>query len=253
MEADKFEKHIKSKLDAREIAPSSDAWQRITKELESKPRTKKPGYLWFGIAASIAVILGIAIFYNANKEETVKVPSVLVRQSNTSPTDKAVEPASLIPDTDTNDIALEEGTEPHAKQEEKRTSTPGNDLKSDVIEQKQEEAMVVEGHGQESKAIELPARFSETLLNEKIAEVVAQVALLEQSSQVSDAEVDSLLRDAQEEIYKEKLFRPDQSVDAMALLTQVEEELDQSFRDQIFQSLKSGFLKVRTAIADRNN
>jgi len=39
----------------------------------------------------------------------------------------------------------------------------------------------------------------------------------------------------------------------MALLTEVEGELDQSFRDQIFEKLKSGFLKVRTAVADRNN
>ncbi len=82
---------------------------------------------------------------------------------------------------------------------------------------------------------------------------MAQVVLLEQSSQVSDAEVDSLLRNAQEAIFREQLFKQDQSVDAMALLSQVEEELDQSFRDQIFQSLKSGFLKVRTAVADRNN
>ena len=35
-------------------------------------------------------------------------------------------------------------------------------------------------------------------------------------------------------------------------LTEVEDELDQSFRDQIFDSLKEGFLKVRTAVADRN-
>lgn len=252
MEADKFEKHIKSKLDSREIMPSEKAWQTISKKLESKPTVKKSGYLWFGIAASIAVIFGIAIFYNANKEETVRAPSVLVRQSNTSPTDKVVEPASLIPDTNSNGIALGEKTVPNAKQEKRKTSAIGKDLNSDFINQKQEDAIAGEINIPESKAIEVPTRLSETVLNEKIAEVVAQVALLEQSSQVSDAEVDSLLRNAQEAIYREQLFKPDQPVDAMALLSQVEEELDQSFRDQIFQSLKSGFLKVRTAVADRN-
>jgi hypothetical protein len=76
---------------------------------------------------------------------------------------------------------------------------------------------------------------------------------LEQSSQVTDAELDSLLRNAQEAIVREQLFNTDKTVNAIALLTEVEDELDQSFRTQIFQSLKTGFLKVRTAVADRNN
>ncbi|PHQ62576.1 MAG: hypothetical protein COC08_00130 [Maribacter sp.] len=70
---------------------------------------------------------------------------------------------------------------------------------------------------------------------------------------MTDAEVDSLLRKAQEEILANKIFGEDYSVDAMALLNEVEDELDQSFRDQIFETLKIGFLKVRTAVANRNN
>ncbi|CAN0604335.1 unnamed protein product, partial [Ectocarpus sp. 12 AP-2014] len=74
-----------------------------------------------------------------------------------------------------------------------------------------------------------------------------------QNSTVTDAEVDSLLTRAQDEILRDKIFNKDKSVDAMALLTEVEDELDKSFRDQIFDSLKAGFIKVRTAVADRNN
>ncbi len=63
MEPDKFETYIKSKLDTREITPSSKAWQRISKELKSEPVAKKPGYFWLSIAASVAVVIGVAIFY----------------------------------------------------------------------------------------------------------------------------------------------------------------------------------------------
>jgi len=35
-------------------------------------------------------------------------------------------------------------------------------------------------------------------------------------------------------------------------LAEVEDELDESFRDQIFDALKTGYLKLRTAVADRN-
>ena len=86
-----------------------------------------------------------------------------------------------------------------------------------------------------------------------MAGIVAQLDVLEQYSAITDAEVDSLLKRAQDEILRDKLFNTDKSVDALALLTEVEGELDQSFRDQIFNSLKASFIKVRTAVADRNN
>ena len=72
------------------------------------------------------------------------------------------------------------------------------------------------------------------------------------SQEVTDAEVDSLLRAAQRQILTDKLFADSGSVDAMSLLAEVEDELDESFRDQIFDALKSGYLKLRTAVADRN-
>jgi hypothetical protein len=96
-------------------------------------------------------------------------------------------------------------------------------------------------------------KVSDEIINSKVADIVAQIDVLEQYSAVTDAEVDSLLKRAQDEILRDKIFNKDKTVDALALLTEVEEELDQSFRDQIFNSLKAGFIKVRTAVADRNN
>jgi outer membrane protein assembly factor BamA len=94
---------------------------------------------------------------------------------------------------------------------------------------------------------------SDMLIAQKVEEVVAQVEILENAQQdVTDAEVDSLLRAAQRQILTDKLFSDGGSVDAMSLLAEVEDELDESFRDQIFDALKSGYLKLRTAVADRN-
>jgi len=252
MEPDKFETHIKSKLDTREITPSDAAWNKISKELESEPSSKKPAYFWLGIAASVAVLIGVAVFYlntGTNElpttQELVETPA----KQNAEPLEKN---KFVITDSDSDGIAAQEISARLSKKMETANSVD-NSPKIDFAKQNQEDALVMEFNNQESKEMQSPVKPSEIVLNEKIAEVVAQVALLEQSSQVTDAEVDSLLRSAQEAIFREQLFKPDQSVDAMALLTQVEEELDQSFRDQIFQSLKSGFIKVRTAVADRNN
>jgi len=50
-----------------------------------------------------------------------------------------------------------------------------------------------------------------------------------------------------------KIVSEDGVVDASALLLEAEQELDRSFRDQIFDALKSGYLKAKTAVANRNN
>ena len=83
--------------------------------------------------------------------------------------------------------------------------------------------------------------------------LAAVLHLENESIQVTDAEVDSLLRVAQFDILKEKVFQDNGKVDAMALLIEVEDEIDQSFRDRIFKKLKDGLFKARTAIANRNN
>jgi hypothetical protein len=91
------------------------------------------------------------------------------------------------------------------------------------------------------------------LINEKINAIVARLdALALQNSTVTDSEIDALLRKAQDEILAQKIFKNLNSVDAMALLNQAETELDLSVRDQLFEALKSGYLKVRTAVADRD-
>lgn len=140
------------------------------------------------------------------------------------------------------------------------------DAKRDIIESKApsvERNHSAAQHGNEvaklnrtdTKTIDREWRLLEQMINDKVAELVTQVDVLEQYSTVTvtDAEVDSLLKWAQEEILRENLFKTNTTVDATVLLAAVEDELDQSFRDQIFNSLKAGFIKVRTAVAERNN
>ena len=83
--------------------------------------------------------------------------------------------------------------------------------------------------------------------------MVMHIDVLEsKNTEVTDTEIDSLLRQAQREILEDKIFGKDNTVDAIALLADVEKELDKSFRDEIFDALKDGFIKVRTAVADRD-
>ena len=252
METGKFETYIKSKLDAREIVPSQGAWDKISEELKSEPIAKKPLYFWLGIAASVTVLLGVAIFYFNIGDKELPAQELVDTPSKTS-VETVKEVMGIKAIENSNGLVLEEENVERTKGIKPVIIPLGKILKPAFRKDKQEDAIVVEVNQQQWEDVQIPTQLFEAILKEKITEVVAQVRLLESTSKVTDAEVDSLLRNAQRTILKEQLFKPDQSVDAMALLTQVEEELDQSFRDQIFQSLKTGFLKVRTAVADLNN
>ena len=64
----KFEEDIKSVLEKRTITPSKTVWSELEKTLEktSEP-TKKKGFWWIGIAASVVGIFWISIsFLNSN-------------------------------------------------------------------------------------------------------------------------------------------------------------------------------------------
>lgn len=251
-----FEEHIKEKLDKREIVPSDRAWDLLSNQLESKKGNVKKGYLQIGVAASIIGLLVLSIIYfNTDNEldapdvKTVAVPDSGVnhKPGNLS-NENSVEGHKV--DGVTNKAIVIVGAE---------TNKTPNKLIEDtstaaIINEEEIGNVIGSGAYIEPKLVEKQLIGPDSLINAKIEEVVAQVNLLEQNNiSLTDAEVDSLLKQAQKELFSEKIFRDNHSVDAMALLADVESELDRTFREQIFDMLKDGYTKVKTAVASRNN
>lgn len=247
MAPNKFEKHIKKQLEEREIQPSSTAWNKLSEKLDELPQPqKKRGYFWYGIAASIIGILLIAfVFFNTNQQVDAG-ETELVETPIEKPIETLETPNILLEKKAEEVVVADKSTqiaEPVAVKNITKKEAPKVPNLSFVVEKS--EIAVLE----ENRTTDLKDQVIQT----KILEIVATVDSLEQNSEtLTSIEVDDLLRTAQEELLREKLFNPNGSVDAMALLNDVEQELDKSFRDQIFESLKEGFLKVRTAVADRN-
>jgi len=270
MGRNKFEKQLKEQLQEREITPSEGAWDRISEQLEVSNAPKTKYFQWYGIAAGFIGIALISVIYFAvdglpSSTET-QITDVKRDATPVNTTPKIIEEQG-IREENTNERVTNEGSTNKEKtyeenvieetflvdsEAQEETSIQNNskrntkNIKMDALASTKREASKIE-------KVTVPMNASEKLIDAKVAEVVAQVAVLEnQNSAVTEAEIDSLLRGAQRQILEDKIFRKDRSVDAMVLLADVEDELDQSFRDQIFDALKDGFLKVRTAVADRN-
>ncbi|SDQ29396.1 hypothetical protein [Flagellimonas zhangzhouensis] len=242
---DKLEKHIKETLKDREITPSSNAWEKITSEVSVEK--KNGGKRWFpyAIAASVVGIVLVSVFYFNSDSATEEQPMQLVEeqveedvivedQNELFEVEKSVSVENTVAATDIESPVEKEEVEPQSDQiaivQPRLDQSINEDAVKDQLEQNRN-----------------------LLIAQKLDEVVAQVAQMEASqTNVSDAEVDSLLYAAQKQIMADKLFTPNGTVDAMSLLAEVEDELDESFRDQIFDALKTGYFKLRTAVADRN-
>ncbi len=239
---DKLMKHIKEKLEERTIAPSENAWGKIASQLqEPKPR-KRNTWFPYAIAASVVGIVLVSVFFftkgspEVEQMQVVDAENKIEAELQTRPKDK------LAVELEEEQIAETTKPKPSTPKIKDELSSEPNISYTAITEQEVKQPLKDE-----------VIINSDKLIAQKVEEVVAQVELMEIAQQdVSDAEVDSLLRAAQRQILTDKLFSESGAMDAMSLLGEVEDELDESFRDQIFDALKTGYFKLRTAVADRN-
>ncbi len=69
-----------------------------------------------------------------------------------------------------------------------------------------------------------------------------------------DTEIEALLSKAKHDVIIKTATNNEQSkINANSLLEEVEFDLDQSFRDKVFEKLKVSYKKVSTAVANRND
>lgn len=250
MELDKFEQHIKKELNQREIQPSAAAWDKISNSLETPQKEKKIHYLWLGIAASFAGLLIIStIYFNYDTTRTDDT-NILVKTNKENIETIESKSDTLIENVQEIRIADTEIKKPkHNSYVDKNEKVTMPTKVNRPLNNDDNVIVSVQPKLDDYKEV-----FSEEeLIQQKIAEVVAKVDQLEQNEKtLTDVEVDSLILQAQKEILQNKLFRQDHSVDAMALLNEVEGELERPLKDKLFDLLKKGMLETKNALADSN-
>lgn len=244
----KFEEHIKEKLDQREIQPSTKAWENIAASIENTSQKNKHRFVWYAIAASVVGVLIASLFLFIGQEEELNNENTFVVKDKIENKIEASSKKSIILED-----ATVEKTKPIAVEEKIAYTEEKLNLQKSTEDTYEVAANV--NLDKEIKAIDTKELNNEDLITSKIQDVIAQVDLLEikNKSAITDAEIDALLRKAQNEILAQRIFKNNNNVDAMALLAEAEDELNISIRDQLFETLKNGYLKVRTAVADRNN
>ncbi|MCM4159864.1 hypothetical protein FHG64_05315 [Antarcticibacterium flavum] len=238
-----IDKEFGQKLRDREITPKADSWEKLNARLENDNK-RSGSYKWIlGIAASfVAGILILGQVYRTNMVEDA--PAVV-----DTPEKIEVEVETFL-EQQNSMLATEEEKEPV---EEKKIEDRNTAQKPPVP--KMENIVQVAYEVEADKVLldaveEKPNQNLPVALEDAIAAVSSGLA---ENNNLAEAEADSLLLMAAARISRERTtYVAGQSLDAESLLWDVEMEMEQSFREKVFDLMKEGYLKARTAVANRN-
>lgn len=236
----KFEDSIKEKLEKRRLEPSTEAWNRLSEKLETNTeRSSKKTYVWIGIAASLVGIF--LMTYTFFKTSEV---------SNQNP---------VLVDTETQEIeTLQSGKVNQEEQvfmEQPHMEVVGtleNVTKTNETKNESITYSVKTTHVAQTESLEASQKILKDTLHEPLSREteIAQTETQEHPIK-TETDVDALLKEAQQKL-KHTTTEKDYAIDAKALLQDVEADLDESFRAKVFETLITGYKKVKTAVAQRN-
>ncbi len=263
----KFDEKIRDKLNKRTITPSEMAWEKLDDKLDGLKKKKNNKPFWIlGLAASFAgVLLVSSLFFKIN--ETTK--PVIVKTKDKVEIKKEIN--SIVFEEEAKEkivINKENQIQEKEEVEKNRVLIKGIQQQQKVAKGYKEEVVenrkrTIQGKSVISEELEVHSIAKVVALNgknntdnfetQKVNEVAAQIQELKANkNNISEAEIDALLNKAQKEIFKRRSETNSiRVVDANSLLFDVENELEQSFRERVFETIKSGYKTVRTAVVER--
>jgi len=262
----KFEENIKDKLEKRTLSPASDSWSKLVDRLdEDEKKSKKSMYWWLSIAASLLIMIAVSVqFFNTEESEEVMPQmveeKVLEEQLNTNKQNlKENKSIELVNEEDRVEDKIEDKKEDLSiiKESEIINLKKITRMKAGKSLRLAEQTNLKEEKNIHNQNIEIyknkqQPEIDDVLINEALA--TAMQDLKNERSGVSDREIDSLLKVASKELFKENsLKETSKTVNADLLLQSVEDEMGQSFRGKVFEALKGSFETVKTAVVNRNN
>ncbi|WP_461532058.1 hypothetical protein [Sinomicrobium sp.] len=246
MERDKLDRLIKEKLEARRITPSVSAWNSLEQQLENR-QTAASGRrkIWLYATASAAAVLLLGLLLLENRPEQETVPAVVSTVKTVDTISTRVENKDEKVENKNVEIAVTAEQTPvleypeSVKQRHIEVDAPPVDK---TVEEPEVQAVLVQAENTEKANKE----------DEKVTGIVSKLLEINKEREVTDEDIEMLLAQAQREIAVERMSDNRGSIDAMALLDEVEAEMDQSFREKVLEALKEGLAKVGTALVNRN-
>ncbi len=229
MAPNKLETDFRNKLNQREIQPSENAWDRLDAMLtvaeENKP---KESFGWLYIAASIIGFIFVGAIFFSQTEEVIDVKrNSVVIENNSNETAIPEKVQVTQPEIIQNEVVASIIDSKKIKSNSKKETTSD---KVSIINNQNNQNQIAEN----SKTIETSQKNEIQNIEKPINNIPQQIV----------ANVDQV---AQNSISNSKI-----KVDANSLLSQVDGELELSFREKVIKKIDKNYKSVKQALANRN-
>lgn len=226
MEPNKLDNQIREKLNAREIQPSAQAWDRLDAMLTvSEEKKPKKGYGWFFVAASTILFFGLGFFlFNSNETTEINNSVPVVTTSS-----KAIDSV----ETNKINVISVENVKPVLVQNEVNYSK--KELRN--IKSVKTEGLIKEKNIFQENPIPItqhpsPSAYKYVSPENLLAEVQTGEKVI-----ISENKI---------------ISKPKMKVDPNSLLTTVEKELDETHKETTLEKLTRKFQDAKSALANRN-
>ncbi len=218
MEPNKLDQEFRDRLSKREMTPSPAAWDRLDAMLSvAEEKKSKPKFTWLYVAAGLLGFLLISSIFLNNRSNMEQGTEIIV-ESDTIRTNEAT-PMEAIPNSATPKTGIAD-TE-HNNSSLEKSVKPTTNVPSST---KRPERMIA---SQEPVKVEVPPSADKRMPDATVEELLADVKLA-------------------------SVVNPTVKVDPNALLIEVDNELEQSFREKVIRSAGKNFQNVKVALANRN-
>ena len=260
MAPNKIEKQFREKLNSREIQPSSQAWDRLDAMLSvAEEKKTKPFLGWLFIAASILVLLTVGIFLFTQKNTTMEPQNNVVETEVKKDTIKTVENKFHTPIVTTNPankIVVSDIVNPTKK----ATTTNKNSkevsiITRDEVELAERKRSIQKQSNQQNqiikdKEIQFEINSDVALKNLPKIETRKEIVIERKNNTTSD---EALLAELENTAKNSTAKKSAVKIDAKNLLSQVDGELEQTFREKVIAKISKNYKSAKVALANRNN
>lgn len=233
MEPNKLETQFREQLNSREIKPSEMAWTKLDAMLtEVEEKKPKRSFTWIYIAASLVgfLLVGTVLFNNFNTVKINKTAPVVLEQ-------KVAEHAFEEKKVNHKEILIHQ-----IQKKQLRKSVADNDNnKKQPLSLKNKKEILIMNQGKDTAVV------SSEKKNDQSVSVYRYVSAEKLLAEVSDAKFDP-----RETGKTQQKLRKSVSIDPNDLLSGVETELNQSYRESAFDRLNKKFNTIKTVFVNRN-
>lgn len=250
MAHNKFEDQIREKLNSREIQPSAQAWDRLDAMLTvaEEKKTKRSPFLSFrfvGIAAAIAILLIAGMFFFSQKNAEINTENNVVGTEIEKDTIQNKDDSFQTPIVEKKQVAESTGTQSSNAQNQNSNKEEVSIINQKTINQKQSNNPLINREKQ-----------IEYLLNSDVA--IKDIPKMSTGSQIisgGNKEIksdDFLLAGLDKTASQSTNNKTSVKVDAKSLLSQVDGELELTFREKVINRVSKNYKEVKVALANRN-